>query len=61
MKMRMIPNDQGALTSVYCATSTEVADQTGLFYDKCKARAASPVATPELGRDLWERSQAWIT
>jgi retinol dehydrogenase 12 len=61
IKMRMIPNDRGALTSVYCATSPEVAGQTGLFYDKCEVRAPSPVATPELGRDLWERSQGWIT
>jgi retinol dehydrogenase 12 len=61
MKMRMIPNEAGALTSVYCATSPEVAGQTGLFYDKCAVRAPSQVATSELGRDLWERSQAWIT
>ena len=61
MKMRMIPNDAGALTSVYCATSPEVAGQTGLFYDKCAVRTPSAVATPELGRELWERSQAWVT
>src|ERR1700722_19877971 len=58
---RMLTVDQGAQTSLYCATSAAVAADTGLFYDKCAVRAASPVATPELGRALWERSEAWTT
>ena len=36
-----------------------VAEESGLFYDKCAPRAASPVATPELARELWQRSEAW--
>jgi len=58
---RMLTVDQGAQTSLYCATSAAVAADTGLFYDKCAVRAASPVATPELGRALRERSEAWTT
>jgi retinol dehydrogenase 12 len=58
---RMLTVDQGAQTSLYCATSPSVAADSGLFYDKCAVRAASPVATPELGRALWERSEAWTT
>ena len=58
---RMLTVDQGARTSLYCATSAAVASDSGLFYDKCAVRAASPVATPELGRALWERSEAWTT
>jgi retinol dehydrogenase-12 len=58
---RMLTVAQGAQTSLYCATSAAVAADTGLFYDKCAVRAASPVATPELGRALWERSEAWTT
>jgi retinol dehydrogenase 12 len=58
---RMLTVDQGAQTSLYCATSAAVAADSGLFYDKCAVRAASPVATPELGRALWERSEAWTT
>ena len=58
---RMLTVDQGAQTSLYCATSAAVASDSGLFYDKCAVRAASPVATPELGRALWERSEAWTT
>jgi retinol dehydrogenase-12 len=58
---RMLTVEQGAQTSLYCATSAAVAADSGLFYDKCAVRAASPVATPELGRALWERSEAWTT
>jgi retinol dehydrogenase 12 len=56
---RLLPVSDGAATSLYCATSPEVAEASGLFYDKCAERAASPVATPELGRLLWDRSEAW--
>ncbi|HEV2259762.1 MAG TPA: SDR family oxidoreductase [Streptosporangiaceae bacterium] len=58
---RMLSVEQGAQTSLYCAASPSVASDSGLFYDKCAVRAASPVATPELGRALWERSEAWTT
>ncbi|MGH3153039.1 MAG: SDR family NAD(P)-dependent oxidoreductase [Streptosporangiaceae bacterium] len=56
---RMLTVTEGAATSVYCATSAEVAQDSGLFYDKCALREASPVATPELGAELWRRSEAW--
>jgi retinol dehydrogenase 12 len=56
---RMLSVDEGAATSVYCATSAEVAQASGRFYDKCAEREPSAVATGELGRLLWEHSQAW--
>ncbi|HEU5418914.1 MAG TPA: SDR family oxidoreductase [Streptosporangiaceae bacterium] len=56
---RMLTPEQGAQTSLYCATSAELAGQTGLFYDKCAERKPSAVATADLGRILWERSEAW--
>jgi retinol dehydrogenase 12 len=59
MTRRMLSVDEGAATSLYCATSPKVALASGLFYDKCAPRAASQVATAELGRELWDRSQAW--
>ena len=61
MKRRMISNEEGALTSVYCATSDSVADESGLFYDKCAQRAPNPVATPQLASELWRRSEEWVT
>jgi retinol dehydrogenase 12 len=56
---RMLTIEQGAVTSVYCATSPDVAADTGLFYDKCAAKAASQVATPELAAQLWKHSAEW--
>src|SRR6516162_10583527 len=50
---RMLPVNEGAATSLYCATSPSVASESGLFYDRCAQRAPSAVATPELGRQLW--------
>jgi retinol dehydrogenase 12 len=55
----MLSVEQGAATSVYCATSPEVASESGLFYESCARREPSSVATPSLGRELWERSGAW--
>jgi len=59
MTRRMLTAADGAATSLYCATSPEVAGDSGLFYDKCAPRPASRVATPELALSLWERSEAW--
>jgi retinol dehydrogenase-12 len=59
MKLRMLSTEQGAATSLYCATSPELAGESGRFYDDCRERAASAVATPDLARALWEHSEAW--
>jgi retinol dehydrogenase-12 len=56
---RMLTTEQGAVTSVHCATSPAVAAESGLFYDKCAVRAPSPVATQELAELLWKRSAEW--
>jgi hypothetical protein len=45
---------------VWCATSDEAADQTGLYYSKMKVREPSPAAQDDdLARELWERSEQW--
>ena len=59
MTRRMLSTEQGALTSLYCATSPDVASASGLFYDKRQAVAPNPVATPELAGQLWKRSAEW--
>jgi retinol dehydrogenase-12 len=59
IKRRMLTVEQGAVTSVYCATSPAVAAESGLFYDKCAVRAPSRVATPELAGLLWKHSTEW--
>jgi retinol dehydrogenase-12 len=56
---RMLTTEQGAATSLHCATSADLAAHSGRFYDDCRERAPSKVATPELGKILWDRSEAW--
>ncbi len=57
---RMLSVQDGAATSLYCATSPEVARDSGLFYQACAERAPSPVATGELAAELWKHSESWI-
>jgi NAD(P)-dependent dehydrogenase (short-subunit alcohol dehydrogenase family) len=59
IKKRMLTVEEGAVTSVYCATSAAAAGQSGLYYDKCAAREPSRVATPELAEQLWKHSAEW--
>jgi NAD(P)-dependent dehydrogenase (short-subunit alcohol dehydrogenase family) len=59
MKLRMRSTQEGAQTSLYCATSPDVAAQTGLYYEDCAVKQAGPAATPELAAELWQRSAAW--
>jgi retinol dehydrogenase-12 len=60
IKRRMITTEEGARTSLYCATAPELAQVSGRFYDDCRERRASAVATGELAGTLWQRSEAWI-
>lgn len=51
---------EGARTSVYCASSPEVADATGIYYTDCAETEPSAAATPELAAELWRRSEEWV-
>jgi len=59
MTRRMLSVEEGAATSLYCATSPEVAQDSGRFYDRCAEREPSRVATPELAAELWKHSEDW--
>ena len=61
MTMFMQSTEDGAKTSVYCATSPDVAGDSGLYYDDAKEKKPSRAATPELAAELWERSEAWVS
>jgi NAD(P)-dependent dehydrogenase (short-subunit alcohol dehydrogenase family) len=56
---RMLTIEQGARTSLYCATSPEVAGESGKYYDSCRAAEPSKIATVELAARLWEYSTDW--
>jgi retinol dehydrogenase-12 len=60
MKLRMKSPEEGARTSLYCATGREVADETGLYYEDCRRKQPSRRATPELAAELWERTVQWV-
>jgi len=54
------PPHEAARTSVHCATSEEVADQSGLYYSHMSPREPSAVAQDdELAAELWARSAQW--
>ena len=60
MRRRLLSPDEGAETVVWCATSEELTDQSGLYYAKCQAAEPSPLAQDdELARELWRRSELW--
>jgi NAD(P)-dependent dehydrogenase (short-subunit alcohol dehydrogenase family) len=60
MKLFMLSEEEGARTTLYCATSDDVASETGRYYDKSRAKEPGRVARDEgLARELWERSAAW--
>lgn len=60
VKLRMGSPEQGARTSLYCATAAEVGRESGLYYEDCRHREASSRATPELAAELWERTEQWV-
>ena len=59
LKRRLLSTQQGARTSVYCATAAQAALASGGYFDDCRQRQPSPVATGELGRLLWQHSEEW--
>jgi NAD(P)-dependent dehydrogenase (short-subunit alcohol dehydrogenase family) len=61
MKRRMDTPEQGARTSVYCATSADVAGESGRYYDDCRAKEPGAAATATLAEELWRRSSEWTS
>lgn len=62
LKLRMISNEEGAKTSLYCATSPEVAEHNGRYYDECREKEPSAAAQDTaLAAQLWEKSEAWVS
>jgi len=53
--------EDGAHTSVYCASSPDVADDTGCYYTDCAVKMPNAAVTPELAAELWRHSEEWVT
>jgi retinol dehydrogenase 12 len=60
IRLFMISADEGARTTLHCATAPELASESGRYYDECRPRAPNRVADdPALAADLWRRSAVW--
>lgn len=61
LKMFMRSNEDGARTSIHCATAPLEMSANGAYFDKCKVRWPTRVAQDEaLAAELWERSLALV-
>jgi retinol dehydrogenase 12 len=61
VKRNMLSTEDGAKTSLYCALSPAVANETGLYYDKCTIKTPSTLGQDKtLAADLWRRTEAWV-
>lgn len=59
-KAFMRSTEEGALTSLHCATAPDLAGETGQYYEDCKPRRPSRAAQDErLAAELWTRSLDW--
>lgn len=62
IKRFMITPEQGAQTTLKCATSPELATETGRYYDDCQERRPSKVSDDTaLAAELWKRSAEWTS
>lgn len=59
MKVFMRSSEDGARTSIWCASAPELAGVSGRYYVDCREHQPSRVATPELAAELWSRSEEW--
>jgi retinol dehydrogenase-12 len=54
----MITPDEGAKTTLHCATAPALAGETGLYYDRCKPRTPSAMGQDvTLAAELWRKSE----
>jgi retinol dehydrogenase-12 len=61
IKLFMLSTEQGALTTLHCATAAALANETGQYYDECRSAQPSRLALdPSLAAELWARSEAWV-
>ena len=61
IKPFVLTPEKGARTSVYLASSPEVADVTGGYFTKCRARTPSPAARDEAAAGLlWSISEELV-
>ncbi len=60
IKRAMRSPREGAQTTLYCATSPDLATESGQYYDDARRAEPGASATPQLAAELWDRSTAWV-
>ncbi len=61
MRLFMKSVEEGARTTLHCATAPELAAESGKYYDKSRQKRASSVAgDAALAAELWRRSAEWV-
>ena len=59
-KLFMISPEEGARTTLHCATAPEASLESGAYYDSCKpVRPSRAADDPALAAELWRRSLEW--
>jgi retinol dehydrogenase-12 len=62
IKLFMISNEEGALTSLYCATDPALATVSGRYYKESREARMNPLGQDEaLAKALWQRSEEWTS
>ncbi|KAJ3088140.1 Retinol dehydrogenase 12 [Physocladia obscura] len=61
LQFQMITEEEGSLTTLYCAVSNEVSNDSGLFYDNCAVAVNSNKAVKDRAQieKLWTKSFEW--
>jgi len=61
MKFFLISNEEGAKTTIHCATAPELGSASGLYYDRCREARVSRLAREDaLAKELFDRSEDLI-
>ena len=57
----MLTVEEGASTTLHCATAAALAGQTGLYYDQCQVKTPSKLGENALlANELWQKSEDWV-
>ncbi|KAJ3140869.1 Retinol dehydrogenase 12 [Physocladia obscura] len=61
LQFQMINEEDGSLTTLYCAVSNEAANDSGLFYENCAAAVNNNKAVKDRAQieKLWTKSFEW--
>ena len=61
MNRFLLSPEQGAETSLYCATQPQLAGESGMYYEKSRVIQSSATAQNlDLAEKLWQHSEHWV-